>query len=142
MALHPWYRRHAERMIAQIDAGTYDTTVTVPTQVWKLSGTPTLRMAFVGGELVSGYAAYFRNQYGGANGLLIGGYANECQCYLPSNEFLPPIRTGGSYEGGWDTDHPGIAGGSMTVYGRIGHFRAGASGIEAALIGQLASQLA
>ena len=69
-------------------------------------------------------------RYGGANGLIIGGYANGCTCYLPSNELLPPIKTGGSYEGGWKTDHPGIAGESMTVYGQIAHCKAGSAGTE------------
>ena len=52
-------------------------------------------MAFVGGELVSGYAAYFRARHGGANGLYIGGYANEVECYVPANNFLPPWRRRG-----------------------------------------------
>ncbi|RXZ67870.1 hypothetical protein [Agromyces albus] len=138
-----WYQRHAASMITRIDSGTYATSVPNPSQVWKIVGNPTLKMAFVGGELVSGYAAYFRARHGGANELFIGGYANETNCYVPANDFLPPLGpSGGSYEGGWDPDMPGIAGGSMTVYPQIGHFRAGTSGVESAVITALAVQLA
>lgn len=138
-----WYQRHAESMITRIDSGTYATSVPNPSQVWKIGGSPTLKMAFVGGELVSGYAAYFRARHGGANGLFIGGYANETNSYIPANNFLPPIAPSwGSYEGGWDSDYPGVAGGSMTVYPQIAHFRAGSSGVESAVINTLAAQLA
>ena len=92
---------------------------------------------------MSGYGAYFRARYGGANALFIGGFANETNSYVPANNFLPPLAPSrGSYEGGWDPDYPGIAGGSMTVYPQIGHFRAGGSGVEAAVIGALTAQLA
>jgi hypothetical protein len=141
MSLFSWYRRHATTMIQRIDTNTFGTSVIMPLQVWKLSGTPLLRIALVGGELVSGYAAYFRPRYGGTDGLLIGGYAAEIPAYIPSNELLPPLRAGGSYAGGWDTDAPGIAGGSMTVYGQIGHFPAGTNGIENTVITNLTSML-
>jgi neutral ceramidase len=137
-----WYQRHAESMIARIDSGTFATSVPNPSQVWKI-GSPALKLAFVGGELVSGYAAYFRARNGGANGLFIGGYANECSCYVPANNFLPPLAPSwGSYEGGWDSDYPGIAGGSMTIYPQIARFRAGGSGVENAVISALTAQLA
>jgi neutral ceramidase len=55
---------------------------------------------------------------------MIGGYANEVACYVCTDDFFPPTMTGGSYEGGWDVDRPDIAGGSMTVYGHLGHFHA------------------
>jgi neutral ceramidase len=138
-----WYQRHAQSMITRIDSGAYATSVPNPSQVWRIGGSPVLRMAFVGGELVSGYAAYFRSRYGGTNGLLIGGYANEVNCYVPANNFLPPLAPSwGSYEGGWDPDFPGIAGGSMTVYSQIAHFRAGSSGVESVVINSLVQQLA
>ena len=82
-----WYQKHAESMIARIDSATFATSVPNPSQVWKV-GSPVLKMAFVGGELVSGYAAYFRTRHGGANGLYIGGYANEMQLLRP-REQLP-----------------------------------------------------
>jgi neutral ceramidase len=138
-----WYQRHAQSMITRIDSGTYATSVPNPSQVWHIGGNPDLKMAFVGGELVSGYAAYFRDRNGGASNLFIGGYANETNSYVPANNFLPPLAPSwGSYEGGWDSDYPGIAGGSMTVYPQIAHFRAGSAGVEAAVISALAQQLA
>lgn len=140
--LADWDQRHGLVTIADIDAGTVPTHVPAPVQVWRLPGAPTLRWAMVGGELVSGYAQYYRGRYGGAAGLLMGGYAGGCSCYIPSNELLPPIKTGGSYEGGWSTDYPGIAGGSQTVYGWPGHFKAGAAGVEAVLISVLDQMLA
>jgi hypothetical protein len=135
-----WYRRHGQYWVDKLDAGApLPTWLPVPVQTWRFASD--LRWAQVGGELVSGYAVYFRGRYGGANRLMIGGYANTCMCYLPSNELLPPIRSGGSYEGGWDTDYPGIAGGSMTVFAQPGHFKAGTGGVETTLINALTAQL-
>lgn len=136
-----WYQRHAQLVISRIDTGAIETSVPIPTQVWKLQGSPILRIALVGGELVSGYGAYFRSRFGGANGLLIGGGANEGTCYIPADNFFPPYASGGSYEGGWDPDFPGIAGGSMTVYSQLAHFKAGVGGAESTLIAALTSQL-
>lgn len=116
-----YYRRHAQAMIAQIDAGSFATSVNVPVQVWTLQGSPALNLALTGGELVSGYAVHLRNLYGGTNGIWPMGYGNEQPCYIPSNELL----TGGGihYACGWDTDYPGIGGGAMTVYGYLAHFK-------------------
>lgn len=141
LALPAWYQRHAAKMINAIDAHDFTMTVLLPVQVWRFPGSPALKMCLTGGELVSGYGVYFRNRFGGSNELIIGGYANECPAYIPSNELLPPIRSGGSYAGGWDTDYPGIAGGSMTVYPHVGHFKAGASGVEATLISTITALL-
>ena len=35
-----------------------------PVQVWTLQGSPALKVALVGGELVSGYGVYLRSQHG------------------------------------------------------------------------------
>ncbi|WP_430296959.1 hypothetical protein [Sinomonas sp. B1-1] len=137
----PYYVRHAQTMIARIDSGNVATSVPSPFQVWTIGGGTPLRMAFVGGEMVSGYAAYFRSTYGGSAGIWIGGYANESCCYIPTSEFFSPNMTAGSYEGAWDTDNPAIAGGSMTVYGHIAHFQAGTDGVESTLINALTSML-
>lgn len=140
--LPAWYQRHGEAMIGRIDDGTYATSVQNPSQVWHIEGDPGLRLAFLGGELVSGYAVYFRLRHGGVDELLIGGYANETNAYIPANDFLLPLApTWGSYEGGWDADSPGIAGGSMTIYPQIAHFRAGEDGVESAVISALTEQL-
>jgi hypothetical protein len=141
-SLPDWYHRHAQKMIQEVNNNSFATSVILPIQVWKLAGSPILRMAMVGGELVSGYAVYFRGRFGGPNGLMIGGYSNEVPCYVPSNELLRPVRSGGSYAGGWDTDFPGLAGGSMTVYGCVGQLKAGTGGVEDLLIAALNAQLA
>ena len=121
MSLPGYYRRHAQVMIAQIDAHSFATSINVPVQVWTFQGSPALNLALTGGELVSGYAVYLRNNHGGTAGIWPMGYANEQPCYIPSNELL----TGGGihYACGWDTDYPGIAGGNLTVYGWLGHFK-------------------
>ena len=140
-SLPAWYNRHATAMIAEIDAGTFATTIPLPIQVWRLQGTPLLRLVLAGGEVVSGYAVYFRARYGGTDGIWLCGYANEIPAYIASDELLPPIRTGGSYDGGWDPDFPGIAGGAMTVYAWLGHFKAGAGGVESTFIDAVTAQL-
>ncbi|MEO6826814.1 MAG: hypothetical protein ABI255_04270 [Microbacteriaceae bacterium] len=137
-----WYQRHAQLAINKIDNGDTVTSVSNPSQVWKFGGSPGLSLALTGGELVSGYAVYFRGQFGGPANLIIGGYANEVCFYVPANNFLPPLGPAfGSYEGGWDPDFPGIAGGNLTVYPQIAHFRAGSAGVEAATINALTAQL-
>jgi len=121
-----WELRHAALMVELIEAGEpLATTVDLPVQGWRLTGTPALRLAFVGGEIVSGYAVYLRGRFGGAEGLWFGGYGPGTVAYLPSDELLPPLRSGGSYAGGWNPDFPGLAGGSMCAYGWPGHFLAG-----------------
>ena len=137
-----FYARHAQVMMARIDSGTLAAAVPSPFQVWTIGGPTPLKMAFIGGEVVSGYAVYFRARYGGSNALWLGGYANECCAYIPSNEFLSPYMPFGSYEGGWESDFPGIAGGSMTVYGHMAHFKAGSNGVESAVINAMTALLA
>ncbi|ALV47833.1 hypothetical protein MB46_19345 (plasmid) [Arthrobacter alpinus] len=122
-----WVRRHAQRMIARIDLGYIETTVVLPIQAWTFTGeagdtdNSALSIVFCGGEVVSGYAAYFRGKYGGTQNLWFTAYANEVPGYIPSDDLLR--RPGGGYEAGFDNIHPGIAGGSMCVYGHMGHFR-------------------
>lgn len=140
-----WFQRHAEEMIKQIDAHSFRTTVPLPLQVWKLSGAQPLRIAFTGGELVSGYAAYFRSRYGGSNGIWIASYANETPAYIPSDELLF-TKPGIYYACGWSPDAPGIAGGSMTVYAWLGHFKGRkpgttVNGVEQLLISNLTAML-
>jgi hypothetical protein len=117
------YARHANTMIAAIDAGTYPTGVPIPLQVWKLTGSPTLRIVFNGGEAISGAGVYYRGLYGGSNGIIFGSCANEVCCYVTGDGFWPPYAPSGSYEGGWDTDFPAAAGGSMLYYGYPGHMK-------------------
>ncbi|MFF5180447.1 hypothetical protein ACFY2Q_20670 [Micromonospora sp. NPDC000316] len=116
-----FYRRHAHQMIAQAEAGTFATSIPLPIQAWRFTGSPGLRMLLAGGEIVSGYAVDARERYGGTSSqVLVAGYANEVPAYVPNDEVLRrPI----TYAGGIAGDFPGIAGGSMTVYGWPGHFR-------------------
>lgn len=138
----PWYARHAEVMVQRIDAGQIETGVPSAVQRWTIGGTEPLKIAWASGELVSSYAAFLRVHFGGSAALWVCGYAGGSLCYIPSAEFFPPTMTLGSYEGGWDTDFPGIAGGSMTVYGHPAHFVAGASGVGATVIAALTQILA
>ncbi|RAO21847.1 hypothetical protein LUPAC07_01117 [Micromonospora noduli] len=138
-----YYRRHAQQMISQVEAGTFATSISLPVQSWTFAGTPSLRLLLAGGEIVSGYAVYLRARYGTSSRLLFAGYANEVPAYLPSDELL---RRPSTYAGGIDSDFPGIAGGSMTVYGWLGHFRgkptAGSpDGVEQILINALDAAL-
>jgi hypothetical protein len=143
MALPGYYRRHAQAMITQIDAHSFATSINLPVAVWTLQGSPALNLALVGGEIVAGYAVYLRDTHGGADGIWPMGYANEQPCYIPSNELL----TGGGihYACGWDSDYPGIAGGAMTVYGWLGHFKVppcpASVDVEQILLGALGGML-
>jgi hypothetical protein len=131
-----WVLRHAATMIELIDSGApLPTAAEVPFQAWRLAGETPLRLAFVGGELVSGYAVHLRGRFDDSDGVWVGGYGPGSVGYLPSDELLPPIRSGGSYAGGWDADFPGLAGGSMCAYGLPGHFLAG--GVEPAIVDTL-----
>ena len=136
-----WVLRHAASMVQLLESGApIATAVDLPIQGWRFAGPPPLRLAFVGGELVSGYAVLLRQILGGAEGLWIGGYGPGSVAYVASDELLPPLRSGGSYAGGWDPDAPGIAGGSMCIYGPPGHFLAGA--VEPAVVNALIPLLA
>lgn len=123
-------QRHAEIMVKQIDAHSFATSVPLPLQTWKFAGAPGLSIVFSGGEVVSGYAVYFRNSNGGSNALWFNAYANEVPCYIPSDELLRRT-TGWTYEAGFDPNDPrypaypylGVAGESMCFYGHMGHFK-------------------
>lgn len=140
-----WQQRHAALMADKIDAHLrggprLDTGISLPLQVWRL-GTD-LRIAVTGGELVAGYGLWFRRRFGGAEKLIIGGYAGEVPCYIPSEEILRTTY----YEAGRDPAHPGIAGESMALYGQgPGHFLANSpgreDGVEPTLIRALTAML-
>ncbi|WP_410628076.1 neutral/alkaline non-lysosomal ceramidase N-terminal domain-containing protein [Amycolatopsis sp. cmx-8-4] len=133
-----WISRHAEVMIDQIDTHSFAFTTPVPVQTWRFTGGTPLRLAFLGGEPVSGYAAYCRSHYGGTNGIWFSGYAGEVPAYLPTEQLL---TTGGAwrYACGWSDDFPGIGGGAMCAYGIIAHYlrNAQGNGVEDTLIAAL-----
>jgi hypothetical protein len=116
-----YLRRHAQVMVDELDAQTFAKAVPLPIQRWVASGSAGLKLLFIGGEPVASYAATLRKRDGGSNGVWVSGYANEVPAYVPSDELL----TGGGalhYACGWSADHPGIAGGAMAIYGKLGHF--------------------
>jgi len=125
--LEAYKQRHAQVMMNRIDLHVFQKSVPLPIQSWKFSGGTSLSMVFSGGEVVSGYAAYFRNKYGGSNRLWFAAYANEVPGYIPSDELLQRVDQSGkavpSYAAGIDSDYyKGVAGGSMCAYGHMGHF--------------------
>jgi hypothetical protein len=118
-----WYQRHAELMVSRLDSGWTESAVPTPVQVWTFVGGTPLRLALVGGELVSAYGQWARSNYGGTGNILIGGYANEVSSYVPDLQFLPGgVFPDGSYEGGWEPDYPNLGGGSNTVYPHLFRF--------------------
>ena len=121
-AAYPLYLRHAQWAIDRIDAGSPPTTITLPIQMWRL-GSPILRLLFLGGEPVSGFGLWVRNHYGGTSGIVLVGYATDTQCYVVGDTFFPPYDSNGSYEGGWNSYDPALAGESMCAYAHVGHFR-------------------
>jgi hypothetical protein len=143
--LNSFYGRHAQRMIAQIDASTFATAVQLPLQVWRLGGTPLLKMVFAGGELIAGFGAYFRAHNGGTNAIWMASNANETPAYIPSDELLF-LHPGLHYACGWMPDFPGIGGGAQAVYGWLGRFRGRkpgttTTGVEQIVITEITSML-
>jgi neutral ceramidase len=134
-------RRHAETIVAELDADTLERSVPVPIQVWRLGGSPGLNIVFCGGEVVSGYAVVLRSIVGGSDRLWFNGYANEVPAYIPTDELLDHP----CYAGGIDLDSPGIAGGAMKVYKYGAHFKRtlgpDADSIERLLLERLQSLL-
>jgi len=112
--------RHGEVM-EQVAAAPdpLESTVPLPLQRWQFGGAPGLTMIFSGGEVVSGYAVYFRSISGGTDQLWFTAYANEVPGYIPSDEIL----ANPGYEAGYAPDHPGVAAASMAAYGHLAHFR-------------------
>lgn len=133
-------RRHAEIMLAQIDFDTFSTDLIVPVQTWTIHGSPSLHIVFCAGEVVSGYAVALRLAHGGSDAVWFNAYSNEVPAYIPSDELLG--RPG--YAAGADMDAPRLAGGSMSVYGLIGHFLRGdpsIDGVEQILLAHIKGML-
>jgi neutral ceramidase len=124
----PPLKRHAEVMLRKIP-GSYREPVMLPVIVWHFMlplDTPPLKIVFIGGELVSGYAKTLRTAIGENAHLMIVAYANGMPGYVPTDDFLPP-KTAASvtypnYEGGWNDDTPRIAGTSQIGYGQFARY--------------------
>jgi hypothetical protein len=112
-----YVRRHAQRMLAALDAGGLPGAQPAPVQVWRFG--PALTLVAIGGEVVVDYALRLRKELGGER-LWVAGYANDVFGYLPS---LRVLREGG-YEGG----------GAMIYYGRPGPF---APEVEERIVGEV-----
>lgn len=143
-ALPRFYQRHGEimRMIVADTAVPLESTLALPIQRWRFDGEPGLSMIFCGGEVVSGYAVYFRFVHGGSEELWFTAYANEVAAYIPTDEMLARP----SYGAGFDQDFPKVGGGSMTVYAHVAHFSGprfltGVDGVEQALIDEIEALL-
>jgi hypothetical protein len=125
--------RHARLMLGQLDAGTLPASIPMPLQCWKMGGLTILGLAH---EVVSDYHVLIdaAAQDLGVGNLWIMGYANETQCYVPSDRIL---WAGGDlhigYEAGWNDD-PWIAGygSSMLSYGWPSPLNASAPGSDPA----------
>lgn len=143
LSLPAWYERHGEVMVQVVDDDQtpLESFLPVPVQRWRFAGDPGLDMVLCGGEVMSGYAVFFRGMHGGSEQLWFAAYANEVSAYIPSDEVL----SRSSYGAGWDEDAPGIAGGSMTVYGHAAHLLSGApddvQGAEQVFIDQIEALL-
>ncbi|HXK62378.1 MAG TPA: neutral/alkaline non-lysosomal ceramidase N-terminal domain-containing protein [Acidobacteriota bacterium] len=99
-------RRHAERMLAQMDEGTLPSQVPYPIQIWRFGRDLTL--VALAGEVCVDYALRLKRELGPGQVWPVA-YANEVPCYIPSERILKE----GGYEAGWDqTQGPGIPSGS------------------------------
>ncbi|PKW00071.1 hypothetical protein ATK30_0144 [Amycolatopsis echigonensis] len=92
-------RRHAQLIISQIDDGTVLKSVPMPIQCWRLGGLTVLALA---NEVLSGYDIGIRGM--GVAPLWIMSYANEVNCYVPSDEVSwAGLDRNYGYEAGWNT---------------------------------------
>jgi hypothetical protein len=98
-------KRRAERMLALHQAGTPIRSIPYPVQAVRFNDDLTLLA--LSGEVVVDYALRAKREYAGEN-LIVAGYCNEVQCYIPSQRVLS--------EGGYEADQ------SMVYYGQPGPF--------------------
>lgn len=88
-------RRHAERMLAQMDKGTLPARVPYPIQIWCFG--KDLTLIALAGEVCVDYALRLKRELGPGQIWPVA-YANEVPCYIPSERILKE----GGYEAGWD----------------------------------------
>jgi hypothetical protein len=93
------WERHANQMIAQIDANTLPVNENWPVAVWHFGTNNSLVLAALGGEVVSGYALALKSQFAGelGNKLWVAAYSNEVPGYIPSTQ----VWDLANYEAGW-----------------------------------------
>jgi len=98
-------QRRAERILYAYNVGSPTTDLPYPVQALRIGKTATF--IFLSGEVVVDYALRIKRDYSGEN-LLVAGYCNEVQSYIPSLRVLQ--------EGGYEADD------SMIYYGQPGPF--------------------
>jgi hypothetical protein len=102
-------RRHARRILAQMEAGTLPREVPLPIQIWRFG--EGLTLVALAGEVGVEYALRLKRDFG-ADRVWPVAYANEVPCYIPSARVL---REGG-YEAGWDSDQgPRVPGATSNI---------------------------
>jgi hypothetical protein len=106
-------RRHARRILAQMEAGTLPREVPLPIQIWRFG--EDLTVVALAGEVGVDYALRLKRDLG-ADRVWPVAYANEVPCYIPSARVLSE----GGHEAGWDRDQgPRVPGatGNILFYG-------------------------
>jgi hypothetical protein len=102
-------RRHARRILAQMEAGTLPREVPLPIQIWWFG--EDLTLVALAGEVGVDYALRLKRDFG-ADQVWPVAYANEVPCYIPSARVLSE----GGYEAGWDRDQgPGVPGATSNI---------------------------
>jgi hypothetical protein len=128
-------RRHARRILEQMEAGTLPREVPLPIQIWRFG--EGLTLVALAGEVGVEYALQLKREFG-AERVWPVAYANEVPCYIPSARVLSE----GGYEAGWDRDQgPGVPGatGNILFYGWAAPL---APGVEDRIFAAVRSQLA
>lgn len=136
-----WWTRHAEQIVEQINQGVLPEVEQLPVQVWHFGSTtsPSLVLAALGGEVVSGYSLFLKDQFASTLGdtLWVAAYGNEVPGYIPSNQIWDKGNTTacgtgfGNYEAGWNWGRcrgPFIASGSQMFYGWPAPLKRGSNG--------------
>jgi hypothetical protein len=127
-------RRHARRILEQMDSGTLPMEVPLPIQAWWFG--EDLTLVALAGEVGVDYALGLKREFG-ADRIWTVAYANEVPCYIPSERVLKE----GGYEAGWDLDQgvgvPGATG-NILFYGWAAPL---APGVEKRVLGAVRSLL-
>jgi hypothetical protein len=116
---NPFRQRRAERVLYAFNAGSPMTDIPYPVQALRMGETTVF--IFLSGEIVVDYARRIRRDYPHPD-LLVAGYCNEVQSYIPS---LRVLR-----EGGYEADD------SMIYYGLPGPFT---DAVEASVLDAVAT---
>lgn len=115
-------RRHAERMLATLEAGgELRDSYPVPVQTWRFGDE--LAMVFLGGEVVADYSLRLKKEIDDARHVWVTAYANDVMAYVVSKRLRP--------EGGYEVDY------SMIYYGLPGRWAESAEDLLVAKVLEL-----